>query len=1463
MILHNRSLVVLGLLLILLVGESVAFLPQQHGNHGVSFTRRYATIEKKDMITSNQKDPTKNNNDKKNTIKIVLVAGFESFNRDLYYQAAKEIESEGNNNNIELTVFADSDIRNPITNVNDDDSMNVNPKFARAMKEADAFIGSLIFDYDDVLVVKSLLPYIEGPRLLFECATEVMTFNQVGSFNMQTTGDGPAGPPPAVKAILSKFGSGKEEDRINGYLKLLKFGPDLLKYIPGDKASDLRTWLEAYRFWNQGGKNNVGAMFRIIAHRSSLGNINMEDDDHSAQQQSAVEELILPELEVTPDIGLLHPLRDEEMKSAVGAATKNNQRFFDSPASYVAWRESKTTLDLAEHHNFHLAPLDAPRVAVLLYRKHVITEQRYVSDLITYMEEQGIIPVPIFINGVEAHTIVRDLLTSDHEINGVYRGEITRDDSYQSSKAARIDLIVNTVGFPLVGGPAGSAEAGRNIEVADVLLRSMNVPYMVASPLLLQSIPQWRTNGVLGLQSVVLYSLPELDGAIDTVVLGGLVGDKIALVPERVRKLTSRVKGWVNLRKTPKSERKIAVSLYGFPPNVGAVGTAALLDVPKSLENLLKRLHSEGYDVGDFATDGDASGESLVAAMSVLCENPVITGGAEKMQDAVNAKIKRAIDGDQNVAATLAKPGGGLGGAHVKAVDVSWDNLEEVLGKFMTKKVRRAWPENERGPGVSATGNMVVAGLQVGNIWITVQPLLGVEGDPMRLLFERDLTPHPQYCAAYEYMRLPEAQQGFGSQAVIHLGMHGTVEWLPGQALGNDRQSWSDELVGDLPNIYAYAANNPSESILAKRRGYATLVSYNVPPYGRSGLYLDLANLKELVDEYRTGEDRESTDSISFDIRATIWSTAHQSGMLNDIPPLAAGTDSSAVVDSAELPDAIDIKRFNEWVTELSDYLFVLQDRLFSSGLHVLGAEPSDEELKSYLNAYFGEELSDTDCDIVIAELHATKQQTSSGGFLDGFMAFLGSLMGTEDSTDEEDSNEPAKVAAKIVSLLSASTEEMDSICNCLDGGFVPAKPGGDLLRDGTSVLPTGKNIYALDPYRMPSATAWARGQRAAKETLRQHQEVNQGNYPETVAVTLWGLDAIKTRGESVAIVLALVGAEPIKEGTGRIVRFDLIPLERLSRPRVDVLASLSGIFRDSFANVVDLLDDMFERAAGADEPIEMNYIKKHSDELRADGVERPAARLFSNPPGDYGSMVNEVVGTGDWSESESLGETWTGRNAFSYGRSEGTGVGTAGTARPQVLDKLLETTERVVQEIDSVEYGLSDIQEYYANTGALKKAAENRKGIDSTTGKKKKVSVSIIEAFSGSADDDVQVQELEDVLRLEYRSKMLNPKWRDQMLKQGSGGAYEISQRMTAMVGWAATAEIDNFVFDQAAERYALDEDVAQQLQRSNPEAFKNVVRRLLEAQGRGMWTTDDDTLAKLRDLYADADDQIEMGGS
>ena len=427
-----------------------------------------------------------------------------------------------------------------------------------------------------------------------------MSSTSVGSFSMANNNGQASGPPPAVKALLSKFGSNKEEDRLKGYLNFLKVGPSLLRLVPGKKAGDLRTWLEVYSYWNQGGLENVVSMFLLLAKRLSL-----VDESKVGEPPKVIE---------TPAQGLIHPLTSE---------------IFSSPKKYLQWYMQK-----CEDPANAMAPPNAPRVAVLLYRKHVITQQLYITQMLRIFEKEGIIPIPIFINGVEAHTIVRDLLTTRYEQEQRAKGVRIIDSL--SSEAIEVDAVVNTIGFPLVGGPAGSMEAGRRVDVATRLLAAKNIPYFVSAPLLIQDLNSWRENGVQGLQSVVLYSLPELDGAVDTVVLGGLVGDKIALVPERVRKLTRRIKGWVNLKATEASKRKVAILLYGFPPNVGAIGTAALLNVPKSLENMLKNLQAAGYDTGIDADKID--GESVVAILTAILQDAVVAGGPKKMNGMVNAE---------------------------------------------------------------------------------------------------------------------------------------------------------------------------------------------------------------------------------------------------------------------------------------------------------------------------------------------------------------------------------------------------------------------------------------------------------------------------------------------------------------------------------------------------------------------------------------------------------------------------------------------------------------------------------------------------------------------------------------------------------------------------------------------------------------------------------------------------------
>jgi magnesium chelatase subunit H len=1244
---------------------------------------------------------------------IVLIAGFESFNADLYRQAAQLAQARCPE--LQIHCFSDRDL-------------TAQPEaVAAALQGADVFFASLIFDYDQVLWLRERVETIPT-RLVFESALELMSLTQLGKFAI--TGQSKGMPKP-VKAILSKFGSGREEDKLAGYLGFLKVGPKLLKFIPFKQVQDLRHWLIIYGYWNASGVDNVVSMFSYLAG-NCLG-LKMGE--------------IPPPIE-TPNMGLLHP---------------DYPGYFTSPKQYLAW-----------YRQTQPARQTWPVVGLLLYRKHVITKQPYIPQLIRQFEQAQLVPLPIFINGVEGHVAVRDFMTTKDET--LQRQREQRQAFSLSPEAATVDAIVSTIGFPLVGGPAGSMEAGRREDIAKRILCTKNVPYMVSAPLLIQDIHSWTRQGIGGLQSVVLYALPELDGAIDPVPLGGLVGDTIYLVPDRVQRLTGRLNRWISLRQKPAAERKIAVILYGFPPGYGATGTAALLNVPKSLLKFLQALQAQGYELGNTPLPPD--GEALIE------------------------QVRQADS---------------LDGANFTTVDTH--TLAGWLGGLRRSWIERQWGALN-GSGIRTLGdNLLLGGVQLGNVWIGVQPPLGLAGDPMRLMYERDLTPHPQYAAFYQWL-----QQDFQADAVVHFGMHGTVEWLPGSPLGNTGYSWPDNLLGNLPHLYLYAANNPSESMLAKRRGYGVLISHNVPPYGRAGLYKELMALRELIAEYREDPTKNAA------LREPILKKIFDAGLDRDCPL----TDAQAlgIEFTPENTGLFSPQVFNHYLVDLNQYLQVLENRLFSSGLHTLGDPPTAADLLAYLNAYFGDtlkaELLEDICQAPVAQ--------------DQVSQLLQRYYGQEtDPAKLEALTQKIGEARQICDLLAQTPDELINLLRGLNGEFIPPAPGGDLLRDGPGVLPTGRNIHALDPYRMPSPAAYARGQEIAKKILAQHLQ-EQGTYPETVAVMLWGLDAIKTRGESLGILLELVGAEPIKEGTGRIVRYELRPLDELGHPRVDVLVNLSGIFRDSFVNIIELIDDLFQRAAAAEEPDTQNFIRKHALALGKQGIENPTARLFSNPAGDFGSLVNDRVTEANWENGDELGTTWRDRNTFSYGRQD------KGQARPEILKTLLDSTERIVQQIDSVEYGLTDIQEYYANTGGLKRAAEMQRG--------QTVTASFVESFS----QDTTPRKLEDLLRMEYRTKLLNPKWAEAMVDQGSGGAYEISQRMTALIGWGGTTNFqEDWVYDQAAATYALDAEMAQKLRDANPEAFRNIVGRMLEANTRGFWTPADDTLDQLRHLYDVADAELE----
>eukprot|EP00434_Breviolum_minutum_P022759 symbB.v1.2.020078.t1/scaffold1661.1/size106951/1 len=1074
-------------------------------------------------------------------------------------------------------------------------------------------------------------------RMIFESALELMSCTQVGSFAM---GGGGGGMPPQIRSMISALTGQREEDRIAGYTKFLKTGPKLLQFLPQfGPIPDLRRWLQTYAFWSGGGNSNIAKMIRYVARE--FGQFDASFDDLVDEEIKGDE--VPPVIEI-PQVGLLHPSLKYPFQPGP---------FFETPKEYLDWY--RTYKPEAFERGW-------PVVAVLLYRKHVVSELSYIFQLVNSLEESHqIIPVPIFIQGVDAHIAVRDQLTSRFEKVAVLRGEVPENRTLSPDAIEVVsrpdwerqgDAIVNTIGFPLVGGPAGSMEGGRNSEIAKEILSSLNVPYFVAAPLLIQDLQSWKDQGIGGLQGVVLYALPELDGAIDAVALGGLSsGGDIELLPDRVNRLAQRIKSWVQLRKKPPAERKVAIVLYGYPPGIGATGTAALLNVPKSLYRLLEAMKDAGYDVGDLPQDP----EKLIREITIGDQAAETGQGYASSEETTK------------------------GFAAVEAQD-----LAEWLPKESQEAVEGKWGEGLISSGIRTMGSqLLLGGRRQNNVWLAVQPPLGIPGDPMRLLFERDMTPHPQYVAFYKYIENASWRcfQALQSEVAKE---HGTAEWLPGRPLGNSKSCnlvlcWPDQLLGPLPNVYLYAANNPSESILAKRRGYGCLVSYNVPPYARAGLYKESGKSRRLM-ERKENEDEEAVLSAGLQKDLPLPKNVQEAaGHAGDDPDAAAAAAAAA----------FDAAAFKEYAAKLRS------------------------------------RLPEGVIDPWVLQRRHWREMPQNGRV-----------------------RQSVKEAQEIRELLNRNVEEMSGMLRALNGEYVLPAPGGDLLRDGKNVLPTGRNIHALDPFRIPSATALKRGVKAAQRSIEQYQADHDGAFPETIAVNLWGLEAIKTRGESVAVVLGLIGARPITEGTGPPGK----TLEETKSPE-------GGIFRDSFANVVELLDDALQRAAKLEEPLEMNFVRKHYLELLEEKEDEEAAlpldvsisnlitmltwsRIFSNAAGEFGSLVNERVVAGNWERDEELGETWASRNAFAFGRTQ------KGVQRTQVLDKLLSTSGSLLQLTDSVEYGLTDIQEYYANSGAMVRRMSDLQ--------KRQVQALVLD----TTQKEVRPRKLDSVLRMEYRTKLLNPKW-------------------------------------------------------------------------------------------------------
>jgi magnesium chelatase subunit H len=614
---------------------------------------------------------------------------------------------------------------------------------------------------------------------------------------------------------------------------------------------------------------------------------------------------------------------------------------------------------------------------------------------------------------------------------------------------------------------------------------------------------------------------------------------------------------------------------------------------------------------------------------------------------------------------------------------------------------------------------------------------------------------------------------------------------------------WPDRLIADMPNVYLYAANNPSEGTIAKRRANATLVSYVTPPLAEAGLYRGLNELKASLSRWRQLGPEEAHERPS--LAAMIQSQACELELAKSEP--AWDGDSEAVI------------------MMLNEKLLELEYTLIPHGLHVVGRAPTVDERVDML--------------LSIAE-------AAHGATIDDELreAIRAMLTGSPIKLSEEQ--------RELMQKLSASNEllhehfELDGMLTALDGRYVRPAPGGDMMRS-PEVLPAGRNLHGFDPFRLPSAYAVKDGARQAERLLAKHHE-DTGAFPESIAMVLWGTDNLKSEGGPIAQALALMGTAPRFDSYGRLAGAQLLPIETLGRPRVDVMITLSGIFRDLLPLQVRMLAEAALLAAQADEPPEQNFIRKHVLAWMAEhggDIETAALRVFGNAEGTYGANVNHLIDCSRWDDEDELAEAWTCRKGFAYGTS-GRPV-----AQPALLNSVLSRVELAYQNLDSVEVGVTTIDTYFDTLGGISRAVKRAKGPDAEM-----APVYIGDQTRGGGT----VRTLSEQVALETRTRTLNPKWYEGMLAHGYEGVHQIELHLTNTMGWSATTgQVQPWVYQQLTQTFLLDPEMRERLARLNPSASARVASRLMEAYERNYWTPDADTLDAMRRAGEELEDRLE----
>ncbi|MBA4608944.1 cobaltochelatase subunit CobN [Aeromicrobium sp. Marseille-Q0843] len=1068
---------------------------------------------------------------------------------------------------------------------------------------------------------------------------------------------------------------------------------------------------------------------------------------------------------------------------------------FEPPALLPEWGVSRQP-----------APSDLPRVGILYYRAHEVSgNHAFAHELADAIDATGrACGVPVYVSSLRA----------------------AADDLF--AELGTLDAIVVTV-LAAGGSKPAAVSAGGDDESWDVeRLRALDVPVLQALALT-SSRAEWEASddGVTPLDSATQIAIPEFDGRLITVPFSFKEVDADGLPryvtdAERCARVAGIAVNHARLRHVPPAERKVALVLSAYPTKHSRIGNAVGLDTPVSAIRLLRQLRDAGYDLGE---PGAIPG--LDPLPPVEGEEPDTTSG--------NALIHALIEagGQDEEWLTQAQ----LSESHVRISRDDYLRWTAHLPAALREEMVETWGEAPGSLFVDDAGDIVLATLRAGNVVILIQPPRGFGENPVAIYHDPDMPPSHHYLAAYRWL-----EQGFGADAVVHLGKHGSMEWLPGKNAALSAACATDAAIGSMPLIYPFLVNDPGEGAQAKRRAHATIVDHLVPPMARAEGYGDIAKLEQLLDEYANVAAMDPPKLPA--IRQQIWTLMQSAQMHRDLG----------------LEERPGDEEFDDFLLHVDGWLCEIKDVQIRDGLHVLGQAPAGEGRVN----------------LVLAVLRATQVWGGQNRALPGLRAALG--LADDAPTAEVDAVEaqarglveamekagwdPQAIdtlhddpvvrdvlrfaAEQVVPRLAATTDELTNILHALDGGFVQAGPSGSPLRGLVNVLPTGRNFYTVDPRAVPSRLAWDTGQAMAESLVTRHLE-DTGEHPRSVGLSVWGTSAMRTSGDDIAEVLALMGVRPTWDPASRRVNgLEVIGLEELGRPRIDVTVRISGFFRDAFPHVIEILDDAVQLVAGLDEPDELNFVRAHTrQDLAEHGDERRATtRIFGSKPGSYGAGILQVVESGSWRDDADLAEVYTAWGGFAYGR------GLDGVAASDDMRTSYRRIAVAAKNIDSREHDIADSDDYFQYHGGMIAT------VRALTGTEPKAYVG-----DSTTPDAVRTRSLQEETNRVFRSRVVNPRWISAMQRHGYKGAFELAATVDYLFGFDATAGVvHDWMYESLAKEYVLDETNQEFMRRSNPWALRGIVERLNEAADRGLWDEPDpEVMAEMARVYLEVEGDLE----